>query len=136
MTAHQRLDTAAAASTLHALRSHLDHELTEVKLLTSHASVQALIRVQVILWRVGSLRHMFSSTHCAKVFDAQTPPPPSVMHPNFFSVAIAALQLVREVRPVTGAFDSATSSSLDDSKFLVDHALCARPPRRMCTALS
>ena len=82
-----------------------------------------LIRVQVILWRVGSLRHMFSSTHCAKACDVQTPPPP-VLDPNFFSVAIAALQLVREVRPVTGAFDSATSTSLDDSKFLVDHALC------------
>jgi hypothetical protein len=35
LTAHQRLDTAAAASTLLALRSHLDHELTEVMLLTS-----------------------------------------------------------------------------------------------------
>ncbi len=76
--------------------------------------------LKVILWRIGSLRHMFSSV--------SLPLHPAVMAPNFFTVAVAALLLVREVRPRAGAFDEVVSSAPDDSLFLMRHALYEIPP--------
>lgn len=102
LTAQLLPDAAACTGTLQLLRGRLDHELTEV-----------------ILWRIGSLRHMFSSTCCS----AAQPLPAVAALPNFFTVAVAALQLVREVRPRAGAFDDVVSSSPDDSLFLMRHAL-------------
>jgi hypothetical protein len=78
----------------------------------------------VILWRIGSLRHMFSSMRCAA--SAQDGPhelPMAVTAPDYFTVAVAALQLVRDVRPRTGAFDQVVSASPDDSLFLMQHGL-------------
>jgi hypothetical protein len=62
---------------------------------------------------------MFSSTRAS---DGQ-PLPPAAMAPEFFTVAVAALQLVRQVRPRAGAFDEVVSSTPDDSLFLMRHAL-------------
>ena len=62
---------------------------------------------------------MFSST---RLNDGQ-PLPPAAMAPEFFTVAVAVLQLVRQVRPRAAAFDEVVSSTPDDSLFLMHHAL-------------
>jgi len=78
----------------------------------------------VILWRIGSLRHMFSSMRCAACdAEGRHSLPEAVTAPDFFTVAVAALQLVRHVRPRVGAYDQVVSTSPDDSLFLVQHGL-------------
>ncbi len=127
LTAHLRPDATAAAETLQALRSRLDHELAEVRRPRDRAVCSRVTPLlQVILWRIGSLRHMFSSTHC-RALDSHVPLPPAVTAPDFFTVAVAALQLVREVRPHSGTFDEVISGSPDHSVFLMQHALYAPP---------